>query len=135
MKVELCAMFGPALRDKHGVSEPTFADGTSGFSATAVESEIRPGARWRRRFSRKVWFDPLVDVACMLVPQSRAKHGTQNSQDPVMVMGRMSPTANDPGHPFVTRLSGVGSRRRGFAIDSRIPQICDESSPDSSRNE
>ncbi len=129
MRVELCALFGPALRDKRGVSEPTFADGTSGFSATAVESEIRPGARWRRRFSRKVWFDPLVDVECMHVPQSRAKHGTQNSQDPVIVMGRASPTTNDPGHPLVTRLSGVGSRRRGFAIDFRIPQDLRQKQP------
>ena len=42
--LELCAMLGPALRDKHAACEPTCVDGMSKFSTTAVESEIRPSA-------------------------------------------------------------------------------------------
>jgi hypothetical protein len=48
MNLVLRAMLGPALRDKHAVWEPTFAEGMSKLSTTAAELLFRRGARSRR---------------------------------------------------------------------------------------
>jgi hypothetical protein len=82
MILELCAMLGPQCRAKHAACEPTFAEGISRVSTTAVESEVQPGAGSRRCIFRELWFHQSADIERMLVPQSRAKHGTQKLSRP-----------------------------------------------------
>jgi hypothetical protein len=77
LNLVLCAMLGPALRDKHASWGPTFAGGVSKRSTTAVEQKIRRRGYTYCWFSQELWSHPSTEVEHMLVPQSRAKHGTR----------------------------------------------------------
>jgi hypothetical protein len=103
-------MLGPALRDKHAASGPTFAGEVSRGLETDVESKIRCGAHGRRLFSRELWSYPSAEVEHMLVPQSRAKHGTRKPSRRRMGAGE-SIGQHPWSLPVRRRIQGTGTRQ------------------------